>query len=153
MKETSVRTIAVRTQIRTGHITNINLNSVPYSDWASVRTIRDSIPDWDNRIASSRKTSRPALGAHTASYLVVSGVLSQELKRPKRSADHSPLASAEVKNEYSSTSTPPLHLHSVERDTFIFTFNCTFTICSIHWSFTRGGCQQLRQQAAELQEQ
>jgi len=62
MHETSVNTISARTQIRTGYITNINQNSVRYSDWASVKTIRDSIPDWGSRISSSPKTSRPALG-------------------------------------------------------------------------------------------
>jgi len=35
------------------------------------------------------------------------------VKRPGRKADHSPLSSAEVKNEWNYTSTPPIRLHSV----------------------------------------
>ena len=62
MHEKSVRTISFSSKTRTGHITNISQNSVRYSDWVSVRTIRDSIPDWGSRFSSSPKTSRPALG-------------------------------------------------------------------------------------------
>jgi hypothetical protein len=40
--------------------------------------------------------------------------LSLGAKRPGREADHSPPSSAEVKNAWSYTSTPPLHLHGVE---------------------------------------
>jgi hypothetical protein len=46
-------------------------------------------------------------GAHPASYLMGTGVLSQGIKRPGREADHSPQASAEVKNAWIYTSTPP----------------------------------------------
>jgi hypothetical protein len=35
------------------------------------------------------------------------------VKRPGREADHSPTSSAEVKNVWSYTSTPPIHLHGV----------------------------------------
>jgi hypothetical protein len=35
------------------------------------------------------------------------------VKRPGREADHSPPSSAEVKNEWSYTSTPPVRLHGV----------------------------------------
>jgi hypothetical protein len=39
--------------------------------------------------------------------------LSLGVKQPGREADHSPPSSAEIKNEWSYTSTPPLHLHGV----------------------------------------
>jgi hypothetical protein len=43
----------------------------------------------------------------------VSGVPSLGVKRPGREADHSPPSSAEVKNAWSYTSTPPIRLHGV----------------------------------------
>jgi hypothetical protein len=46
-------------------------------------------------------------GAHPASYPVVPGDLSLEVKRPGREANHSPPSSAEVKNAWSYTSTLP----------------------------------------------
>jgi hypothetical protein len=46
-------------------------------------------------------------GAHPASYLMVAGALSPEVKRLGREADHSPPTSAEVKNTWIYTSTPP----------------------------------------------
>jgi hypothetical protein len=39
--------------------------------------------------------------------------LSLGIKGPGREADHSPLSSAEVKNAWSYTSTPPIRLHGV----------------------------------------
>jgi hypothetical protein len=43
----------------------------------------------------------------------VPGALSLGVKRPGREADQSPTSSAEVKNAWSYTSTPPIHLHGV----------------------------------------
>jgi hypothetical protein len=43
----------------------------------------------------------------------VSGVLSLGVKRPGREAEHSLPSSAEVKNAWSYTSTPPICLHGV----------------------------------------
>jgi hypothetical protein len=43
----------------------------------------------------------------------VSGALSLGVKRPGHEADHSPPSSAEVKNAWSYTSTPPIRLHGV----------------------------------------
>jgi hypothetical protein len=43
----------------------------------------------------------------------VPGVLSLGVKRPGPEADHSPPSSAEVKNKWSYTSTPPIRLHGV----------------------------------------
>jgi hypothetical protein len=52
-------------------------------------------------------------GAHPASYPMDTGGSFPGVKRPGREADHSPPSSAEVKNEWSYTSTPPIRLHGV----------------------------------------
>jgi hypothetical protein len=52
-------------------------------------------------------------GAHPASYPMSARGFSLRVKRPGREADHSPLSSAEVKNEWSYTSTPPKRPHGV----------------------------------------
>jgi hypothetical protein len=50
--------------------------------------------------------SRMALGPTQPPIQWVTGVLSLRIKRPGRETDHSPPSSAEVKNEWSYTSTP-----------------------------------------------
>jgi hypothetical protein len=57
--------------------------------------------------------SRPVLGRTQPPIQWVLGALSLGVKLPGREADHSPSSSAEVKNERSYTSTPPLRLHGV----------------------------------------
>jgi hypothetical protein len=57
--------------------------------------------------------SRTALGPIQPPIQCVPGVLSLRVKRPVREADHSPPSSVEVKNEWSYTSTLPIHLHGV----------------------------------------
>jgi hypothetical protein len=52
-------------------------------------------------------------GAHLASFPVDIGALSPEVKQPGHEADYSPASSAEVKNAWSCTSTPPLHFHGM----------------------------------------
>jgi len=42
---------------------------------------------------------------------------------PEREADHAPLSYANVKNACNNTSTPPLYLHGVYRDSFNFLFS------------------------------
>ena len=54
--------------------------------------------------------------------------VAQGVRRPGRGVDHSPRSSAETKNEWSCTATPPACLHSVERDTFAFTEIRTTTL-------------------------
>ena len=44
------------------------------------------------------------------------------VKRPGPELDHSLPSNAEVKNEWSCTSTPPIRLHGVDRDNFTFTY-------------------------------
>jgi hypothetical protein len=55
--------------------------------------------------------SRPALGPTQPPIQWVQGALSLGVKRPVREADHSPPSSAEVKNAWSYTSTPPIRFH------------------------------------------
>jgi hypothetical protein len=57
--------------------------------------------------------SRPTLGSTQPSIQSVPGAVSLAVKRPGREADHSPPSSAEVKNAWSYTSTPPIRLHGV----------------------------------------
>jgi hypothetical protein len=57
--------------------------------------------------------SRTALEPTQPPIQWVSGALSLGVKRPGREADHSPPSSAEVKNAWSYTSTPPIRLHGV----------------------------------------
>jgi hypothetical protein len=57
--------------------------------------------------------SRPALGPTQPAIQWVPGALSVGVKRQGREVDHSPASSAEVKNEWSYTSTPLLSLNGV----------------------------------------
>jgi hypothetical protein len=57
--------------------------------------------------------SRPALGPTQPPIQWVPGALSLWVRRPGREADQSPPPSAEVKNGWSYTSTPPIRLHGV----------------------------------------
>jgi len=57
---------------------------------------------------------------NTSSYLQYR-VSFPGVKWPRRDVDHSPPTRAEVRNEWSSTSTPPVHLNGVDRESFIYT--------------------------------
>jgi len=74
--------------------------------------------------------SRPALGPTQPPIQWVLDALPLGIKRPGREADDSLPYSADVKNAWSYTSTPPIRLHCVvlslkHRDTFTFTFTRT----------------------------
>jgi hypothetical protein len=43
-----------------------------------------------------------------------------DVNQPEREVDHSNPSGAEVKKEWSYTSTPPIHLHGVDREKFTF---------------------------------
>jgi hypothetical protein len=69
--------------------------------------------------------SRPALGPTQLPIQWVQGALPLGVKRPEREADHLPPSSAEVKNEWSYTSTPLIRFYgsaTKHRDNFNFTF-------------------------------
>jgi hypothetical protein len=57
--------------------------------------------------------SRPDLGPTQSPIQCVPLALSLGVKRPQSEACHSPPSSAEVKNAWSYTSTPPTRLHGV----------------------------------------
>jgi hypothetical protein len=57
--------------------------------------------------------SRTALGPTQPPIQRLPAALSLVVKRPGREADHSPPPSAEVKNAWSYTTTPPIRLHGV----------------------------------------
>jgi hypothetical protein len=69
---------------------------------------------WTARVrfpAEKRKCSllhgvQTGSGVHPASYPMGTGALSQEIKRPRREADHSPPSTAAVNNR---GTIPPLH--------------------------------------------
>jgi hypothetical protein len=83
-------------------------------------------------------------GAHPASYRRILGALSLGIKRSGCEADHSPPSIAEVKNEWSYTSTPQYVFMAwclvKHRDNFAITFIFTFYLfilnaCSVHKAF------------------
>jgi len=64
------------------------------------------------------------------------GVLSTGKKRPEREIYHSP-TSAEIKNEWSYTSTLPIRLHRVPRATFTFTADNFTSYIIASWTHTK----------------
>jgi hypothetical protein len=70
-------------------------------------------------------TFRPALGPTHPPIQGIPGALFPAVKRPGREADHSPPSSAEVKNVWRYTSTPPYVFMAwclvKQRDNFTFT--------------------------------
>jgi hypothetical protein len=79
--------------------------------------LRAGRPGFDSRqglgILLIATASRPALRLTQPHIQGVPGIISLGVKRPVREADHSPPYSAEVKNEWSYTSTPSIRLYGV----------------------------------------
>jgi hypothetical protein len=75
--------------------------------WVTGWTMGDSNPCRGLGIFLFTTTSRTALGPIQPPIQWVAGALSLGVKWPGREADHSPPSSAEVKNAWSYTSTPP----------------------------------------------
>jgi hypothetical protein len=70
----------------------------------------------------------------------VLGALSLAVKRPGCEADHSPPSTAKVKNAWSYTSTPPIHLHGVvlskeQGHLYLLTFTLFTHILHLYFSF------------------
>ena len=78
--------------------------------------MRRSNPNRGKRLFS--KTSRPAVGPTHPSHLMGTGVISWRSRSRSVKLNHSLPRSAEAKNEWSSTSTPPICLHGVYRGAF-----------------------------------
>ena len=76
--------------------------------WATVCDLWDSNPDRKKIFFSFLKKSRPPLASLMKAH------------RWRRQVSHSPSSNAEVKNEWSYTSTPTICLHGVDRDNSIF---------------------------------
>jgi len=58
-------------------------------------------------------------GFHPSYSSMGIGFLFSGVKRPGRNVDHTPLSGAEIKNEWSCTSTPALCLPGLDSDNFI----------------------------------
>jgi hypothetical protein len=79
------------------------------------------------------ETSWPALGQAQRR-----GVFFQQGKKwPGREFHHSPTPSAEIKTEWSYTSTLPIRLHRVPRDTFTFTTDNFTGYIIVSWTYTK----------------
>jgi len=76
---------------------------------------RGSIPyrSNDGIFLSSPTASKPALGPTQPPIQWVPGPISLRIKRPGNEADHSSPPSAEDRNAWSYTSTPPIRIHGV----------------------------------------
>jgi hypothetical protein len=83
--------------------------------WATAWTI--GVLGFDSRLRLGiflfTTASRTALGPTQPPIQWVPGTLSLGVKRPGRESDHLPPLSAEVKNAWSFTSTPPIHIDGV----------------------------------------
>jgi hypothetical protein len=74
-------------------------------------------------IFQTSKMFRPPVQPTPPHIQQVREVLSPAAKLPGHEVNHPPPSSAVVKNDWSYTSTPPIHLHGMHRDDFIFTIN------------------------------
>ena len=83
-----------------------------------LRTLRSSFLRQTNVIWLNSLVS----GAHSGSYTMGTGG-----KRPTRELGHSTPSSVEVRNKWSYTSTPPIRIHSVDKDSFIFKWNLSLS--------------------------
>jgi hypothetical protein len=103
------------------HIKWKNTNSGKSRDSSVHIAMGYGLDDWSSRVRFPvglgiflfTTASRTALGPTQPPIQWVPGALSLGVKRPGREADHSPPSSAEVKNAWSYTSTPPIRLYGV----------------------------------------
>jgi len=78
-------------------------------------------------ISAVRQTVQTLSGVHLSSYSMGTGGFFPAVKRPGRETDHSSLSNAEVKNEWSCTST----YRGVHTDIFTFTWSsCHSAMCT-----------------------
>ena len=74
------------------------------------------------------QTSRPALGHNPRVLFNWHRGSSTGVKRPQLEVNQMPLSRAEVKNDFSYLSTPPVCLNDVDRDYFTFYYTIFFTM-------------------------
>ena len=99
-----------------------------YLNQVGIQTrLQAGYPDFDSRQGRGNfilSNVQSGTGVHPHSYSEGTGstlpFLDRGIKRPQHAVDHPPLSRAEVKNEWSYTSTPPACLHKVHR------YKCTF---------------------------
>jgi hypothetical protein len=89
------------------HDSTLDINQHVYSDWLWVGRLRGRSSSAGRGKTFVLSTSRPDLGPTQPPIQWVPGALSPGVKRPGREDDHSPPTSAEVKNTWIYTSTPP----------------------------------------------
>ena len=99
-----------------------------YTDRATGWTIRDSNSSMGKRSVSSQNVQTDSV-AHPASHSMGTGSFSPGIKKPRHKADHSSPSYAEVKNEWSYTSTPTIRFHDVARDNFTFRVTWLISKC------------------------
>jgi hypothetical protein len=75
-------------------------------------------------------------GVHPASCSVGTELLSPGVKRPESEGDHSHPSTAEVKSEWSFTSTPSLCLHGADKENFIFDIFVNCNLVGTRWQYT-----------------
>jgi hypothetical protein len=92
---------------------SVNIGPWLWAGWSGVRCpagARDF--SFQNFQASSE--------AYPTSYPVGTSVIFPRVKRPGREVDHWPQYNAGVEDEWSYTSAPPIHLHGMYGDSFVF---------------------------------
>jgi hypothetical protein len=93
---------------------------IQYGDCATGWTTGVRFPARVGEFFLFATASRSALGPTQPLIQRVPGALSRGLKRPESKTDHPPQSSADVKNTWGYTSTPPIRLHDVHTDNFTF---------------------------------
>jgi len=93
--------------------------------WAGRTGTRISV---EEEIFSSLKRTDQLCVAPSLVFNLYRGSFPGRIKRPGGTAYHFPPSRAEIKNEWSYTSIPPIYLHSVERDNFTFISQLPFRI-------------------------
>jgi hypothetical protein len=91
-------------------------------------TLPYSFPSQRQETSVFSKTSRPDLGPTYPHMQRSSRAVSSGLKQSRHEAEHSPLFTAEVKDECSYTSPPPIRLHGVHRDSSNFSLFVSFSV-------------------------
>jgi hypothetical protein len=101
---------------------------IPYSDYATGCTIRGSSPGRGKRFFCS-PTVQTDFGRHPVSYWMSTGVLFAGVHRLGLHVDHWPPSSAEIKNEWSCTSSSNMCYWRLQGQTHLLPFVKSHWIC------------------------